>query len=283
MSIFQSTTSIPLNIEAFRTGLAWAQSWTPDGAVLCTLGHRTLRLTAVDDKKFLATWTYPMPNAPDAPLFFLLPRFIVQTMCSPAVWNATGLQVILHKNLVGMIIHEGKQEFRLQWRWTASDFKAPRAFARMNLVPDIMTNAPYVAVADIVHLAIASLIQTLEAEEPTPQQDAVLIDFAPSLLNIGGSTVSSGTNGTTNQYYFNSRMVLRGLEIVRENQISFSIQPIRDNQQAILYFACRRKNWQIHCALLSVGTKQVKTDIVMQIRETRPPMMDGAWVLPTRS
>lgn len=280
MSIFDSPKKIQLDIQAVRTGLAWAQSWTPDGAVLCTLGGGKMQFTAVNQQRFLATWSHPIPPT-EHPYFFLLPRFIVQTLSSSAAWNATALEVALYKNLVGIIIHEGGREFRLQWRWSATEFDAPRAFARMNQISDTMIQTPYVSIADIVHLAIANVLRVVGDEpDERPTSDAVLIDFVPSLLNLDGAPVTVATN--QKQYYFNSKMVIRGLEIVRENQISFAIHPIREEKEAILYLACQRKQWQIHCAVLSVGVKAEPTPH-MQVRETRPPMMDGAWVLPPRS
>jgi hypothetical protein len=279
--IFEASHRIHLDVQAVRTGLAWAQSWTPDGAILCTLGGGNMRLTAIDQKRFLATWATPMPATPH-PYFFLIPRFIVQTLSSAVAWNATGLEVALYKNLVGIILREGKREFRLSWRWSASEFNAPRAFARMNQLPENLTHTPYVSIADIIHLAIANLLQTpLEDDPNRPGNDAILLDFMPSALNVDGEAVRLHDNHPR-QYYFNSKMVIRGLEIVRENQISFAIQPIRAEKDAILYLACQRKQWQIHCALLALGVKAERMP-AMQIRETRPPMMDGAWVLPPRS
>jgi hypothetical protein len=283
MNIFQAT-PIALDIKAVRTGLGWAQSWSPDGAVLCTLGNGYLQLTAVSEQRFVASWRIAAEGTPEGLVFFLFPSFVVETLAGRAAWALDDLKIVVYKNLVGVILREDTREYRLQWRWTAADFSAPRAFHRMNQLPDKMVKLPYVQVADVAHLAIAQLMRAIPIEmtevdrNPAPTKDAILLDYTSALKDVEDA---NELKALQNQFYFQPRMLIRGLEIVRENEISMAISPVANGKQAILYLSCQRKEWTIHCALASVGTG-VDSATGVTIRQTREPMLDGAWDLPKR-
>jgi len=70
------------------------------------------------------------------------------------------------------------------------------------------------------------------------------------------------------------------MEIARGDQVGFSIEPVTP-ERALLYFTTEREGCHIHCAMLSSqfhATNMPATTLT--IRETRPPMADGAWILP---
>ena len=164
----------------------------------------------------------------------------------------------------------------MQWVWKASDFQAPPTFTVMSQLPDIMVSAPYVSLADMVHLSMANLIKVMseDSNEGIQSQDAILIDFVPGHINIDGESITGPQQA---RYFFNPRMLMRGMEVVRENQISFAIQPTHRGQDSILYLASHRQGWQIHCALISVNVMGAVPMPAIRIRETRPPMQDGSW------
>jgi hypothetical protein len=126
----------------------------------------------------------------------------------------------------------------------------------------------YVAVADVVHLAIANLGTLLLNDESIPLEEATIrIDLAAE-------------NQPPQHYYFDPRLIIRGLEVARGDQISFALTPL-EGQKALFYFMTKREDCLIHCALHSSASHSTSAPLTtLIIREARPPMADGAWVLP---
>ncbi len=274
MSIFLND-PIALDLAAMRTGLGWARSWARN-PILCRIGDGWMRLIVVDQPGFLASWAWPLPDI-EQPQFFLLPSFVASTLSGPAAWEAENLEVVVKGNLVGLILRAGQQEFRLQWRWSAADFKAPREFTMMSQLPNTMMTAPYVSLSDMVHLAIANLMNPALAESDVLQEEGtVVIDFMPGQINIDGETIKHENQQA--RYFFNPRILVRGLEIVRERQISFAMQATNRGHDSIIYLSSHREGWQVHCAVLSAGMSTEVPTTAIRIRETRPPMQDGSWL-----
>lgn len=275
MSVFLSQPN-SLDLNAMRIGLGWAQSWT-NGSVLCTLGNGWMRLIVAEPNGFLASWSWSSPQLTDS-VFFLIPPFVARTISGPAAWDAKELDIMTSRNIVGLLLRDGSQEFRLQWRWLAQDFQSPKDFSIMSQLPDTLVSTPYINLADMVHMSMANLIRLIgEDESDTPWQEdgAILIDFLPGQINIDGESV---TDGKQARYYFKPRMLMRGLEIVRDHRVEFAMRDINRNKNSILYLASQRENWQIHCAILSVSSPRLELTVPsMTIRETRPPMTDGSW------
>ena len=260
---------------AMRTGLAWAQSWTKDH-ILCRLGEGALMLMVADAGGFLAVWSWPVPEY-NRSVFFLIPPFVAKTLSGRPAWDIEKMKVIVNRNVVGMMFYSKNQEYRLQWKWQASDFLSPSYFRTMSHQPDMMMRAPYVNLADVIHLAIANMISpALVDEMPSDQPEGgILIDFVPGQINIDGEMLHAQNQQV--RYYFNPKMLMRGLEIVRASHLGFGIQELAANRQAVLFFACEREGWSIHTAIQSVGVSLGQPQPAMRIRETRTPLQDGSW------
>lgn len=268
---------IALDIKAVRKGLGWAQSWS-SGTVLCRIHKERFQLIAVTQKEFLASWSWKLPGITTS-AFFLIPPFVAATITNPMSYEAEGLEVMVRKTVAGLIIRQGKQEFRLQWRWDPSTFKAPPFFDQMLQPPTDMMKTPYVAIADVVHLAIANLGNIEGAQDINFDDAAIQIDFSPGQFNVEGKSVTADGN---HRYFFDPRLVIRGMEVSRGDQVGFSIEPVA-SERALLYFTTEREGCHIHCAMLSSlyhSTNMPATTLT--IRETRPPMADGAWILPRK-
>lgn len=264
-------TPIQLDLTAVRKGLSWAQSWST-GPVLCRIRNQKMQFIAVNDRRFLASWAWDLPNT-EANFFFLIPPFVIATITSPAAYDADSLQVIVRKNLAGLILGQGKQEFRLQWRWDAATFHPPPSFEQMLQMPTDILQAPYVAIADVVHLALANLV--IETSEHPGEQAAIEIDFSPGQFNIDGLSV---TMGQAHRFFFDPRMVTRGMEIARGDQIGFAMQPVSQDR-VILYFTSERDGCRIHVAIFSLPSQnQSFATTTLTLQET--PTSGGVFVMP---
>ena len=266
---------VELQMSAVRTGLAWAQSWT-DGHILCKLSEGKMTFMVGDIEGFLAVWSWPAPKV-NRTMFFLIPPFVAGTLSSRAAWNVDSIRIMTNQNVVGAILRVGKQDFRLQWKWNAKTFRTPRFFKQMSRVPDMMVRAPYVNLSDIIHLAVANmmnpaLVDELPVDNP---EGGILIDFMPGQINIDGEQIQQQSQQA--RYYFSPKKLMRGMEIVRAPHLSFTIEEAQHDRNAILYLSCQREGWEIHCAVQSVGVSHAHNP-AMRVRETRPPMEGGSWL-----
>lgn len=271
-----------LYMPALRTGLAWAQSWTK-GHILCRLGHGRLTLMVAESNGFLAVWSYPMTNQDDNE-FFLIPPFIARTLSGRAAWDIERLEILTNRNVVGAMLYTAEQDFRLQWKWRPASFQAPRHFKHMSQLPDMTVRAPYVNLADHVHLAFANMMNPALITEDLPPDEpkgGILIDFMPGQINIDGESLHTGSQQA--RYYFNPKMLMRGLEIVRESHLSFTIHEIQRSRTAVLFLGCQREGWDIHCAVQSIGVSHQANTTPMRIRETKTPMQGGSWLQGART
>jgi hypothetical protein len=279
MSVFTHS-PIKLDLAAVRKGIGWAQSWTTK-PILFVLNEGWMRLITVEQERFLACWSYPMPDHEEK-IFFLIPPFASKVLSGPPAWEANELAIVVHKNVVGMILQDTHhQEFRLQWRWNIAGFEAPPHFTTMIHVPETIVKTSYITFADVIHFAIHSLVNPITAEDDLLHTDtAILIDFVPAQINIDGESVTRDSGKA--RYYFNPKLVMRGLEIVRERSIEVAIENL-GSKESVLYLNSHRENWQVHCAVLSVPVTNPPKQPHMVVQEKHPPLMNGSWFVPSRS
>ncbi len=238
---------IRLNPQATRLGLGWAQSWT-NGPILCVITPEAMRFTVVGERRFVASWEWT-EDTQAGYSFFLIPPFVASTLASQSAYEIRGLRVRINRTHVALTVRDPGGEYVIQWRWRATSFEAPPFFDQMAAPPTESLEEAYVAVADAVHLAIANLGR-LEATEQVDRQDlAIMVDFTPGQFKIDGQPITASDE---QRYYFDPRLIVRGLEIVRGRRVGFSLSETPVPGQAILYMASQRDRWGVHCALLSL-------------------------------
>ncbi len=256
---------LELNPQIVRQGLGWAQSWT-DGPILCVVAPESIRFAVVNEQRFVAGWEWIEPTG--APYcFFLIPPFIASTLTSHKAYEFTGLLVRTNRTHVSMTIRDAHGEYALQWRWQAASFPAPAYFEQMVQVPEeTVERRTFVAIADAVHLAIANLGRLEAIEEFDRRQLAIVIDFAPGHFKIDGQPI---TLGDEQRYYFDPRLIMRGLEIVRGRHIGFAIASTAIPGQSILYMTSERDNWRLYCSMLSIIPDESTHIISQRVRTIR--------------
>ncbi len=242
---------IRLNPQVMRTGLGWALSWT-NGPILCVVAPGFTRFVVVNEHSFVASWEWAEETGAES-RFFLVPPFVASTLAGPAAWGLLRIRASLHRNNVAMTIYDKAGEYLLQWQWDPRSFKAPHVFDLMSAQPEDMVQTGYVTIADAVHLAVANLGRMEGLEEIKRERLAMLIDFAPGRLSIDGQEIMAGD---PQRFYFDPRLVIRGLEIVRGRTIGFAMTRLEATGQAILYMNSDRDNWQVRCSLLSMKLPQ---------------------------
>ncbi|MBN1963668.1 MAG: hypothetical protein JW910_03410 [Anaerolineae bacterium] len=252
---------IRLNPQTLRLGLGWAQSWT-NGPILCVLTPEAIRFVVVNERRFIASWEWVEET--EAPYrFFLIPPFIANTLASQAAYNITGLRVRINRTHVALTVHDPHGEYVLQWRWLANSFAAPPFFDQMAQPPAETLREAYIAIADAVHLAIANLGRLEALERFNRNNLAIVVDFSPGSVKIDGQPI---TQGEGLQYYFDPRLIMRGLEIVRGRHIGFALTETIIPDQAVLYMTSQREQWRVTCALLSILPNEQTTIISQRVR-----------------
>ncbi len=239
---------IRLNPEVIRLGLGWAQSWT-NGPILCVISPDAIRFTIVSERRFVASWEWAEET--EAPYcFFLIPPFIASTLSGQIAYSITGLRARINRTHVALTVRDPNGEYVVQWRWQAASFQAPPFFDQMSQPPDEpLEEKAYMAIADAVHLAIANIGRLEAMEQIDRQQLAILVDFEPGRFTIDGQPI---TVGSQEGYYFDPRLIVRGLEVVRGKHIGFAIGETLTPEQSILYMVSDRDNWRVQCSLLSI-------------------------------
>jgi len=254
-----------LNPQIVRQGLGWAQSWT-DGPILCVITPESVGFAVVNEQRFVAGWEWAEDTG--APYrFFLIPPFIASTLSGHKAYEFTGLRVRTNRNYVAVTVRDAHGEYVLQWRWQAASFPAPVFFEQMVQVPEeTVERRTFVAIADAVHLAIANLGRLEAIEEFDRRQLAIVIDFAPGHFKIDGQPI---TLGDEQRYYFDPRLIMRGLEIVRGRHIGFSVASTTVPGQSILYMTSERDNWRLYCSMLSIIPDETTHIISQRVRTIR--------------
>lgn len=250
---------IPLNPHAMRLGLGWAQSWTEGGPVLCIISANTVRLVVVRERRFIATWEWPEET--ESPYrFFLMPPFIASTLAGHDALGLSSMRVRVNRTHVALTVRDRHGEYVLEWRWRAQSFEAPAYFEQMADPPGDLRHEDYLKVSDAVHLAIANLGRLEMMDDVNRRDLAIMVDFAPGQFRIDGQPIMLGGEA---RYFFDPRLIVRGLEVVRGDNVGFALDRTTTPGQAILYMSSQRASWRIHCAMLSMLPTE-QTEIVRQ-------------------
>ncbi|MBN1286420.1 MAG: hypothetical protein JXB47_13560 [Anaerolineae bacterium] len=214
---------------------------------------KATRLVVVNDYRFIASWEWN-EETESPPCFFLIPPFVASTLASPAAWDLVRLEVMLERNNVAMTLHDDLGTYHLHWRWDPWAFRAPPTFQQMMSQPNDMVQIEYVYIADAVHLAVANLGRMEGIEKVERERLAMSVDFAPGRLSIDGREIVSG--GDARRFYFDPRLVIRGLEVTRARTVGFSLVRSSEKHQAILYISSERDQWQVRCSILSLSSEE---------------------------
>jgi hypothetical protein len=84
-----------------------------------------------------------------------------------------------------------------------------------------------------------------------PTKLAILIDLNFGRLLVDGEEI---VTTESHRYYFDPRLVIRALEFLKEETLRVGITPLPINRRrGYLSLLSKDGDWQVHCALLSIG------------------------------
>jgi hypothetical protein len=157
--------------------------------------------------------------------------------------TTVGQQVIL-----GLVDERGQYELR--WPDDLRQFLVPPEFPQMLVTPPAMIDTDYLSLSDAAHQAVAHL-GTLQSTYNLPKEKlAIRVDFSASHLTLDGRTIIHGISGT---YYFDPRLIIRALELIKSNTLRVGLMPLPIGRRAVLALLADQDGWHVRCALLSIG------------------------------
>jgi len=240
---------IQLDPQIVRTGLKRAMPRSGD-AVLCVVSQATIRFIGLSNLRMMVSWECPFAG-PKKPRFYVFPRFAVYLLTSMLGQELAGLTLttVGTEAILGMTDQRGHYELR--WEADLKQFMVPPEFMQMLAVPKAMITTTYLALSDAAHHAVANLV-TLQAAHHIPEEKlAILVDFGASHLTLDGRTIVHGTAGA---FYFDPRLIIRALELIKSNTLQVGMAPLPAAQRAVLTLLADHEGWHVQCALLSIGT-----------------------------
>lgn len=245
----------PIEIEPrlLRTGLKRAMTRNHD-TLLCILSPTSLRLIGVSSLRMMVSWEHPIAG-PKRPQFYVFPALVTHLLTSPLGQELAHITLSLAGKDVSLGMTDAHNEY--QWRWQADlrQFYAPPEFAQMLAVPKGLLTISYLSLSDAAHQAVANLVNLQSLQDIPPEKLAILIDFSSSHLTLDGRSIVKGASGT---FYFDPRLIIRALEIVKANILQVGVTPLPVGHRAVLTILAEQDQWRVQCALLSVGAETQK-------------------------
>jgi hypothetical protein len=235
--------------QLMRSGLKRAMSRGGD-AVLCALGQATIRFIGLSNLRMMTLWEHPFAG-PKKPRFYVFPRFAVYLLTSMLGQELTKLTLATTDAEASMKMTDERGQYELRWDANLNQFMVPPEFTQMLAVPKAMITTTYLVLSDAAHQAVANLV-TLQAAHNIPEDKlAILVDFGASHLTLDGRTIVHGISGA---YYFDPRLIIRALEVVKSNVLQVGMAALPAGHRAVLTLLSDQEGWHVQCSMLSIGT-----------------------------
>jgi len=244
---------IEIDPQVLRTGLERAMTRNRD-TVLCILGPVSIRFICISGLRMMVSWEHPI-TGPASPQFYIFPALVTHLLTSSLGEELTHITLSTVGKDVSLGMSDAHNQYQWRWRADLRQFLAPPEFAQMLAVPKGMLTLNYLSLSDAAHQAVANLVNMQSMQDIPPEKLAILIDFSSSHLTLDGRTIIHGASGT---YYFDPRLIIRALEIIKANTLQVGMVPLPVGHRAVLTLLATQDRWQVQCALLSVGADTQK-------------------------
>jgi hypothetical protein len=252
-SIPASPASIELNPSLVRNGLKRVVTRSGD-TLLCVIGPTSIRFIGISSLRMMMSWEHPL-DGPKTPQFYVFPRLAAHLLASMLGQELTGLKLALAGPQVVLGMTDRRGQYELRWSADLRQFMVPPEFTQMLAVPKSMITTRYLALSDAAHQAVADLMGLQAAQGVPKDKLAILVDFAASHLTLDGRTIVHGMQGA---FYFDPRLIIRSLEIIKSNGLQVGVTPLPGGLRAVLTLLADQEGWHVQCALLSIGVETQK-------------------------
>jgi hypothetical protein len=242
--------------QMLSTGIRQASARSEE-PLICFIKPEMIRFVAVSGLRMVVSWEAQLEPQASGSLVFVVPPVIAGLLLSESVRSQPSVEIARtgrgQEVVLRLIDHLGSYDIR--WKSDLAAFPAPPEFSELLKAPDILIDVPYLKISDAIHQAVAKLVQ-LESEAQVSQSKlAILIDLGLGRLRINGEEIIVGES---RQYYFDPRLVIRALEMIRNRTVRVGVSPLKEAPRAYLSLLTEEEGWRIQCSLLSIGTDTQK-------------------------
>jgi len=223
-------------------------------ALLCVAGPRSIRFIGISSPRMMVSWEHPL-TGPDSPQFYVLPPLVTHLLTSALGQELARITLGTAGKSVTLGMTDEHGQYEMRWPADLRQFLAPPEFSHMLAMPKGMVTINYLSLADAAHQAVADLVNMQSAQNIPADKLAILVDFSASRLTLDGRTIVHGTSGT---FYFDPRLIIRALEVIKSNILRVGMTPLPTAHRAVLTLVADQGDWHVQCALLSIGADTQK-------------------------
>lgn len=225
--------------------------------ILCLARQCSLTFVAVSGLRLVVSWEFALPAqkvpassaGTERPAIFTIPPMIVGHLLGVTGPNTAQADLILEGNEVALIMSDELGSYELRWRSDPRSFPAPPEMSRLLVLPAALTRVGYLQVSDAVHQAVIQLAGMEAHRQIHRTKLAVMVSLSDGHLTVTGREIEPRA---TDHYYFDPRLVIRALELVRADQVEMGLTSLGP-RSAFLSIVSRQPDRLVHGALLSIG------------------------------
>lgn len=233
-------------------GLACSRS---EETLICFVKPDTIRFVAVSGLRMVVSWEAPFSSPVSGSLIFVIPPVIANLLLSDAVRSQPGVEIVRRGQDIILRLTDPIGTYEIHWKSDLAAFPAPPEFSDLMKAPDILVDIPYLRLSDATHQSIARLAHLESDGQISQTKLAILIDLDLGRLRINGEEI---VLGQSRQFYFDPRLVIRALEVIKGRTIQVGVTPLKEVPRAYLSLLAEQEGWHVQCSLLSIGTDTQK-------------------------
>jgi hypothetical protein len=243
-----STPPTAIDLKMMRTGLR-RTAVRSRGPLLCVLKAGSIRLIGMSGMRMMIAWEHPLAG-PSSPQFYVLPTLVTHLLISPLGQELAHIALSTAGKDAVLSMDDTRNQHELRWRTDLRQFMTPPEFTHMLAIPQVMIPLSYLSLSDAAHQAVANLANMQSTRNIPPEKLAVLVEFGAGLLTFAGRAIGRGTRGA---YYFDPRLLIRALEIIKSQTLRVGMTPLPVGHRAVLTLTADQEGGRVHCAMLSIG------------------------------
>ena len=220
-----------------------------DEPILCIARRSSLTFVAVSGLRLVVSWEFALPTQLERPAIFVIPPMIVNHLLAVTGPGAGKADLVLEGNDVALITSDELGSYELRWRSDPGGFPAPPELNRLLVVPAALTRLDYLEVSDAIHQAVIQLVDMESHRQIHRTRLAVMVTLSDGHLSVTGREIETRV---TNRHYFDPRLVIRALELVKADHVEMGLTSLSP-RSSFLSIVSRQSDRLVHGALLSIG------------------------------
>jgi hypothetical protein len=217
--------------------------------ILCLARRNSLTFVAVSGFRLVVSWEFTLPTQIERPAIFVIPPMIVNHLLAVTGSSTDRADLVLEGDNVALIASDELGSYELRWRSDPGSFPAPPEMSRLLVLPAALTRLSYLQVSDAVHQAVIQLVDMESHRQIHRTRLAVMVSLSDDHLTVTGQEIQTRA---TDRYYFDPRLVIRALEVVKGDYVEVGLTSLGP-RSAFLSIVSRQSDRQVQGALLSIG------------------------------